>query len=116
MRLNLGLSHATLATARAVKLEVIRRRTGEVVSTRDVPATTEALRAFLPSRNVAPLADQPQQAATGVVILLVRLEVLGEVVDALGHQRDLDLGRPCIAFVGRELRDDRLLGFRCKAH
>src|SRR5690606_36142359 len=38
------------------------------------------------------LTDQLEQAASTVVILVVDLEMLGEVVDALGHQRDLDLG------------------------
>jgi hypothetical protein len=45
VRLNLGLARATLAMARAVRLAVVRRRTGEVVSTVDVPATPEAVRA-----------------------------------------------------------------------
>ena len=39
----------------------------------------------------SPLAHQLEQAATRVMILLVRLEVLGELVDPLGQDRDLDL-------------------------
>src|SRR5262245_16457659 len=39
------------------------------------------------------LTHQPQQAAAGVVVLLVLLEVLREIVDPLGQQRDLDLRR-----------------------
>src|SRR5437899_7516804 len=47
-----------------------------------------------------------------MVVLLVRLEVLGEVEDALGQERDLHLGRAGIALVGAELLDDgRLLRF-----
>src|SRR5919198_99991 len=56
-----------------------------------------------------PLADQHQQAPAGVVVLHVRLEVLGEPVDALGQERDLDLGRPGVALVSLELRDQALL-------
>ena len=37
------------------------------------------------------LADEQQQAAARVVVVLVRLEVLGEVLDALGEEGDLDL-------------------------
>jgi hypothetical protein len=45
VRLNLGLSRAALASAHAVRLTVVRRRTGEIVSTVEAPATPEALRA-----------------------------------------------------------------------
>src|SRR3546814_5136726 len=39
-----------------------------------------------------PLAHQHQQAAPAVVVLLVLLEVLVQMVDPLGEDRDLDLG------------------------
>src|SRR5690606_32158480 len=39
--------------------------------------------------QAAALADQLQEPAAGVVILRVRLEVLGQIGDALGEQRDL---------------------------
>ena len=39
------------------------------------------------------LADELEQAATGMVILFVNLEVLGQIVDAIGEQRSLYLGR-----------------------
>src|ERR1700737_3854188 len=54
-----------------------------------------------------PLADQLEQAAPRVVVLLVGLEMLGQVMDALGEQRDLHLGRAGVALVGAELLDDR---------
>src|SRR6185295_1558020 len=59
--------------------------------------------------EAATLADQHQQAATGVVVLLVGLEVVGEAVDPLGQQRDLDLGRAGVALVDLELLDQTLL-------
>src|SRR5689334_20549739 len=62
------------------------------------------------------LADQLEEATTRVVVLLVRLEVLGEVVEALGQERDLDLGRPGVAVVGRVLLDDVLLQIGREAH
>lgn len=39
-----------------------------------------------------PLADDPQQAAARVMVLRVRLEVIGQLVDAFGQQCDLDFG------------------------
>jgi hypothetical protein len=42
--------------------------------------------------------DQSQQAATRMVILRVRLEVLGQVDDALSQDRDLNFGGSRVAF------------------
>src|SRR5439155_26591056 len=53
--------------------------------------------------------DHLQQAAPGVVVLLVRLQVLREVGDALGENGDLDLGRAGIGVAATVLLDD--LGF-----
>ena len=52
------------------------------------------------------LTDHLEEAAAGVMILLVDLEVLCQVVDALGQQRDLNLGRTCIALVSSILLHD----------
>jgi hypothetical protein len=41
----------------------------------------------------AALVDQHQKAAARVVVLRVDLEMLGQVDDTLGQDRDLDLGR-----------------------
>src|SRR6266481_2387662 len=57
----------------------------------------------------APLADQHEQAAAGVVVLLVRLEVVGQAVDALGQKRDLHFGGAGVALVSLELLDEALL-------
>ena len=50
--------------------------------------------------QAAALTDHLVQAAAGVVILRVDLEVLGELVDALGENGDLDLGRTGVALMG----------------
>ena len=55
------------------------------------------------------LAHEHQQAAARVVVLLVLAQVLGELVDAGREQRDLDLGRPGVALVGRVLGISSLL-------
>lgn len=60
------------------------------------------------------LTDQLEEATAAVVILLVRLEVLGEVVDATGEQRDLDFRGTGVALVQCMLRDDVLIS-HCSA-
>ena len=59
----------------------------------------------------SPLAHQLEQAPTRVMILLVRLEMLGEFVDPFGQDRDLDLRRAGIRLVGPEVLDDLSLAF-----
>src|SRR5215212_5939333 len=53
-------------------------------------------------------AHQHQEAAAGVMVVLVLAQVVGEVVDATGEHRDLDLGRSRVPLVlpeaGGELR------------
>jgi hypothetical protein len=45
--------------------------------------------------------DHEQQSATGVVVVLVLFEVLGQFNNAVGHQRNLDLGRTGVTGVSR---------------
>ena len=41
-----------------------------------------------------------------MVVLRVRLEMVGQVIDAFGEDRDLDFRRTGVAFLGRVLRND----------
>src|SRR5207248_9409799 len=66
--------------------------------------------------EAAALTDDLQQAAARVVILRVGLEVVGQVVDALGQKRDLHFGRTGVALVGRELHDGFFLTGSGQAH
>ena len=66
--------------------------------------------------QAATLADQQQQAAPAVVVVLVGLEVLGQVGDATGEHRDLDLGAAGVAGLGAVLGDDLLLGGGVERH
>ena len=59
----------------------------------------------------AALTDHLEEAAAGVMVLLVDLEVLGEVVDALCEQSDLYLGRACVTLVSSVLLHDSSLFF-----
>ena len=49
------------------------------------------------------LANHHQQAPAGTVVFLELLQVLGQMIDPLRKQRDLDIGRPCIPFVELEI-------------
>src|SRR5437016_4188837 len=49
--------------------------------------------------QAATAAYQHQEASTAVMVLLVGLQMLSEMLDAFGQQRDLHLGRPCIGVV-----------------
>src|SRR5919107_4398380 len=60
----------------------------------------------------AALAHEEQQPATAVVVVLVHLEVLGEVGDAVAEQRDLHLGGTGVTLGRGVLGDDLLLGLR----
>src|ERR1039457_4423725 len=64
-------------------------------------------------QQAAALADQLQQSAPGSVILLVRLEVLGQFSDTRTQNRDLDLRRTGVLIVGAEaLNQGCFLGSR----
>lgn len=62
------------------------------------------------------IADHQQQATTRVVIVLVGLQVLGQIGDTLAQQRNLNLGRSRVAFVRRILGYDLMLFFSRKCH
>ena len=54
-------------------------------------------------------ADELQEALAPMVILLVGAEVVGQVVDAIGHDRHLDARRAGVGLVGAILVDRRCL-------
>ena len=59
-------------------------------------------------QQVAATADHFQQAAAAVVIVFVVLQVLVQVVDARGQQRDLNLGRTSVVLMNAGGLDDGL--------
>src|SRR5712675_976908 len=59
--------------------------------------------------------DHLDEAAARMVVLAMRLEVFGQVVDALRKDSDLDFGRSCVAVLGRILRNNFLFSF-CSYH
>src|SRR5215470_5046524 len=63
-----------------------------------------------------PLPDHDKKAAARMEILLVRLQMLGQIVDALAEDGDLHLRRACIVGFLSVLLDDRLLAFRGNRH
>src|SRR5271165_203279 len=68
------------------------------------------------AQQAAPFADLHEQAAPAGVVFLVRLEMLGEVVDRFGQKGDLDFGRPGIVVFALVLIDDRGLMFFFQCH
>ena len=61
------------------------------------------------AEEVSSVTDHLQHAAAAVVILVVCLEVLGKSVDAMGKDRDLNLGRTGVALVHFVLLNNGLL-------
>ena len=59
--------------------------------------------------QVAPVSDHLEHTAAGMVVVLMRLEMLGKIVDALGEHRYLDFRRTGVVLVDGVALDDLLL-------
>src|SRR5690242_1807931 len=59
-------------------------------------------------KQAAALGNQSEQATAGMVILFVVLEVLGQVLDALRIDGNLDFRRTCVALDGRKFGNQGL--------
>lgn len=66
--------------------------------------------------QLAATADHAQQAATTVVVLLVGLEVGGQLVDASGQQGDLHLGGASVVGATGVVLDDGCCVEVCDGH
>ena len=64
-------------------------------------------------QKIAAMTDHFEQSAAGMMILLVDLQMLVELVDAVGLNGDLHFGRTGIAFVSGILFDDSCFLFVC---
>src|SRR5579862_7771943 len=67
-------------------------------------------------QQAPPLPDELEQAAAGVVILAVNLEVFRQILDARAEQRDLHLGRARVRCVKLVLRKQLLRSFGSYPH
>src|SRR5262245_15220577 len=67
-------------------------------------------------QQTAAAADELEQAAARVVILRVRAQMVGELVDPGGEKGDLHLRRTGVALVPAVLADDLQLGFLGQSH
>src|SRR2546428_2922669 len=56
-----------------------------------------------------PLSDHREQAATARTVVSCRSEMLGQVLDALGEECDLDFGGTAVLVVAAVRRDDLAL-------
>ena len=66
--------------------------------------------------QAAPLRHELDQPAPRVVVLCVRLEVLGQVRNALRKHRHLHIGRASIALLGAILGNQFFLAFSRDRH
>src|ERR1041385_1394443 len=106
-----------------------RPRSGPRLSAARIPSAAKSqvlhdlsvaldLRGFQVVEEPPALPHHAEEAAARCMIPLVNLEVLGQVVDLLGEERDLHFGRTRITFMRLELLDDAqllLLGKRQRA-
>src|SRR6266850_431954 len=93
--------------------------------TAELPAETEILHDLSVAVHLgrpqiieqpAALAHHTEESAPRGVVPLVDLEVVGEVMDLLGQQGNLDLGRARVPFVDLELANDALLLLLGQSH
>jgi hypothetical protein len=63
----------------------------------------------------ATLADQLQQPAPRIVVVGVRLEVVGEVIDPFAEDGDLDFGRSGVLLIEAVRLDDARFDARCQS-
>jgi len=56
-----------------------------------------------------PLSDHAEQAVAALVVITRRAEILGQVLDALGEECDLDFGGTAVLVVAAVGRDDLAL-------
>src|SRR5581483_3300713 len=83
----------------------VARSAAEAELADDAAVALDIVRADVIEQPTPPTHEH-KQPAPAVVILLVHLEVLGEVVDPLGEERDLNLGRAGVGVVQAVLGDD----------
>ena len=85
-----------------------RNREGKLARLSELPPKAEVCDDFAVAlyvdaldivEHAAAAADDHQEATTAVVVLLVHLQMLCQVGDPLGHERDLHLGGPGVSFV-----------------
>src|SRR5215212_3915842 len=68
------------------------------------------------SKKTTALADELEEAATRMVVLGEAAEMLGQAPDPLGEERDLDLRRSGVTFLGGKPGHDLLLLFPRERH
>jgi hypothetical protein len=80
----------------------------ELLDDSPIPLTVRVLEV---QEEAAALADDPKQPHAGMVVLGVGLEMLGELVDALGKKSDLDFRGTGVLLVDPVIGDQPLLDF-----
>src|SRR5690348_9783929 len=92
------------------------RRSATQAETADQRLVTLGVLVLQVAEQTATMIHHLQEAAAGMVVLLVRLEMIGQLLDARGQQRNLYLGRPGIGRRAAVVLDDLAGLFRGKRH
>src|SRR5690348_2416417 len=92
------------------------RRSATQAETADQRLVALGVLALQVAEQAAAMVDHLQEATTRVVVLLVRLEVVGQLLDARGQQRDLHLRRTCVGRRAAVILDDLAGLFGGKRH
>ena len=109
-----GIRPWTICAARCIGGNAvwIPERTGTTLLAKPKPSDRRAIPLDVLARQIrqqtTPLSHQLEQSAPGVEVVLVLAEVIGQPVDPLGEESDLNLRRTGIIRVGAKLRNDRL--------
>src|SRR6476660_8953560 len=93
----------------------LRRLAAESESSDD-DAVARAVLLHQVGEKAAALADELEEAAARMVVLGKTLEMLGQLLDPLGQERDLDFRRAGVTFLGGVAGDDLLLCFPRERH
>ena len=87
---------------------VVGRRLAAKTEALDERAVASNVDALEVAEKPAAATNEQQESATGVVVVLVVFQVLGELQNAVRQQSNLDLGRTGVAGVGLILLYDGL--------
>jgi hypothetical protein len=72
----------------------------------DLPVSVD-IRTLQVVQETATTSDHLEESTTTVVVLLVESEVIGQIVDPLGEQRDLNAGRSTVGLMRPIFLDGR---------
>lgn len=98
------------------KAAIGKNRLAADAKTLDQFGVSEGTRLFQVHQKTTTLGHQSQEASPGMVVFLVRFEVLGEFQNPAAQNGYLDLGRTRVRAMLPVVGDNLLLFFGCECH